>query len=345
MSGTLPDDGLLLVDKPTGWTSFDVVAWLRGRIRVRRTGHTGTLDPFAEGLLVVCVGRAAAAVRFLDLHDKVYRVTVRFGTTTDSGDRTGRPVGGRMPDPEEARYWLADGAAPLRALAARLEGERWQVPPMHSAVKVNGEPLYKAAREGRSVERKPRPIRVDRAELLSASLRDGVLEADLRLACSKGTYIRGLCDTLGEWTGLGAHAAQLVRESCGPFRLEDALTPDEILARMEREDWRSLLLPLASAFRDYPVLSVDPVLARRLLDGHRVALVTGTEGLRIQGAGQVLAGPGDGSAIPGDRASGPWAAWLGDRFLGIVSGRPDGDGNLVLHAERMWTSGADLQGG
>ena len=171
-------NGILPVDKPAGWTSFDVLARLRGALGTRKLGHAGTLDPMATGVLAVFIGRAtAAADRQLD-HDKTYEATLRLGLRTDTGDVTGAVL-------ETAP--VTAGEAELRAVLPRFTGPQMQLPPMYSAVKVNGQPLYKAARKGQTVERTPRPITVYSIEYLGSPAPG---DHTLRVACSKGTYIR-----------------------------------------------------------------------------------------------------------------------------------------------------------
>ena len=178
-------NGILPVDKPAGWTSFDVLAKLRGALGTRKLGHSGTLDPMATGVLAVFIGKAtSAADRQLD-HDKTYEATLRLGLRTDTGDVTGTTL-------ETAPVTV--GEAELRAVLPQFRGDRMQLPPMYSAVKINGQPLYKAARKGQTVERTPRPITIYDIEYLGSPAPD---EYTVRVACSKGTYIRVLAEEIG----------------------------------------------------------------------------------------------------------------------------------------------------
>ena len=174
-------DGLIIIDKPTGWTSKDVCAKLRGILREKRIGHAGTLDPMATGVLPVFVGRATKAVQFAENGRKEYRAVLKLGTVTDTQDTTGAVL--------EA-HPVTVGADEVRAALEHFTGELLQLPPMYSALKVNGQKLYDLARQGKTVERKPRAITVYELELLEQSAPD---EFALRVVCSKGTYIRTLC--------------------------------------------------------------------------------------------------------------------------------------------------------
>ena len=182
-------NGILPVDKAAGWTSFDVLAKLRGALGTRKLGHSGTLDPMATGVLAVFIGKAtAAADRQLD-HDKTYEATLRLGLRTDTGDVTGETL-------ETAPVTV--GAQELCAVLPQFRGDRMQLPPMYSAVKINGQPLYKAARKGQTVERTPRPITIYDIEYLGSPAQD---EYTIRVACSKGTYIRTLLEDIADALG------------------------------------------------------------------------------------------------------------------------------------------------
>ena len=200
---------ILPVDKPAGWTSFDVLAKLRGALGTRKLGHSGTLDPMATGVLAVFIGKAtAAADRQLD-HDKTYEATLRLGLRTDTGDVTGETL-------ETAPVTV--GEAELCAVLPQFRGDRMQLPPMYSAVKINGQPLYKAARKGQTVERTPRPITIYDIEYLGSPAQD---EYTIRVACSKGTYIRVLADDIGTAYGVPATMAALRRTRPGAFKIQE----------------------------------------------------------------------------------------------------------------------------
>ena len=212
-------DGLLLIDKPSDWTSHDVVNFVRRRFNVKKAGHCGTLDPFATGLLMVLVGKATKAQDALMAESKVYSGVIRLGVETDSQDRTGQVT---------ATHPLPEGLdlAALQRAADSFLGPQSQIPPMVSAIKLHGQPLYKLARKGQTVEREPRAITIDSFTL--ENLRDG--EVSFLVHCSKGTYIRTLAADFGQRIGCGAHLRELRREASGDYRVSDAVTMDELRA-------------------------------------------------------------------------------------------------------------------
>ncbi len=226
------------MDKPTGRTSHDVVALARRTLGLRAVGHTGTLDPFATGLLVLLTGRATRLARFVERQPKTYLATARLGWSTSTDDRTGQPLGApaaAMPEPEEV-------AAALGALM----GRQWQRPPAFSAKKVAGERSYRRARRGEAVELAPVEVEVYRVELLSWSAPDLVF----RTVVSPGTYVRALARDLGERLGTGAHLTALRREAIGSLAVADAL-PLEALGPA------TPLLPPAAVLRDLPAVELD----------------------------------------------------------------------------------------
>lgn len=235
-------NGILIVDKPEGWTSQDVVSKLRGVLHEKRVGHGGTLDPMATGVLPVFAGRATRAVEFFEHAEKAYEATLLLGTTTDTQDTTGTVL--------ETRPVTVDEAA-VRALLPRFTGVQQQLPPMYSAVKIGGKKLYELARAGKEIERKPREITVFSIELLHFENNS----ARLRIHCSKGTYIRTLCHDIGQALGCGGCMAALRRVQAGAYRLTDAVTLDEILAHPEPQ---TLLKPVDSLFSAYPRLTLTP---------------------------------------------------------------------------------------
>ena len=208
-------NGILLVDKPADWTSHDVVAKLRGVLGERRMGHSGTLDPMATGLLVVFAGRATRAVSFSENHSKCYEARLRLGLTTDTQDTTGTVL---------SRCDRRVTRTELEAVLPQFRGDILQVPPMYSALKVDGKKLYEIARSGGEVEREPRPIRINDISLAGCSGGDWLLD----ISCSKGTYVRTLCNDIGERLGCGGCMSALRRVSAGPFSVDDALTIDEV---------------------------------------------------------------------------------------------------------------------
>ena len=227
-------DGVLLVDKPTDHTSHDVVARLRGKLRMKRIGHAGTLDPMATGLLVMLIGKSTRLSQYLMSVDKEYEGTVELGKTTNSQDAEGEVMETRPVPP------LTE--AEVRAAMQGFLGDQYQMPPMFSAIKINGVPLYKKARQGEEVEREPRFIRVMSWDLLGFA----TPRIDFRLRCTKGTYVRTLAHDLGQKFGCGGHLAALRRTASGPLHVNDALTLDQIEA-MTIPEIEHRLLPAHAA--------------------------------------------------------------------------------------------------
>jgi tRNA pseudouridine55 synthase len=219
MFGPPPElEGVLLVDKPRDHTSHDVIARLRGKLRMKRIGHAGTLDPMATGLLIVLVGKATRASQYLISLDKEYEGTIKLGEVTDSQDAEGRVM--------ETRPVPALTEADVLAAIQGFLGDQYQLPPMYSAIKIGGVPLYQKARQGEEVVREPRFIRVMSWELT----RFAPPELDFRLRCSKGTYVRTLAHDLGQKLGCGAHLSALRRTATDRFNVAQALTLDQIQA-------------------------------------------------------------------------------------------------------------------
>jgi tRNA pseudouridine55 synthase len=227
-------EGLLLVDKPGGVTSHDVVDLVRRRLGTRKVGHAGTLDPMATGLLLIGVGRATRLLRFLGELPKIYEGTLRLGVETTTLDADGDVVRETPVDVEEPE---------LREAMRTLVGESFQRPPAYSAVKVGGRKLYEAAREGERLEAESRPIRVDAFELLSFKIPD----ATFRVTCSGGTYVRVLAADVGAALSCGAHLVALRRTAIGPYAVDDAVAPDDA----------GELRPLDAAVGHLPRLDLD----------------------------------------------------------------------------------------
>lgn len=247
--------GILVVDKPAGWTSFDVIAKLRGVLGTRKLGHSGTLDPMATGVLPVFCGGASKAVDLQLDHDKTYRAVLRLGARTDTGDITGTVL---------ETTPVTAGEAELLAVLPRFIGPQSQVPPMYSAVKVNGQPLYKAARQGLEVERRPRPITVHAIEY-GGSPAPG--EYTLTVRCSKGTYIRTLLEDIAAAMGQKGTMSALRRTQAGVYGEAGAHPLEEILAAKEAGTLDALLLPVESVFEPLPLLVVDERAAQHLYHG------------------------------------------------------------------------------
>ena len=251
--------GVLNINKPAGMTSHDVVDAVRKILGVQRVGHTGTLDPQATGVLPLCVGRATRIAQYLTQADKEYVMTLRLGMTTDTLDATGKETG-RV---EELSVRRED----LLAVLPRFTGELQQVPPIYSAKKYQGERLYKLARRGESVERKPVTIRVhalDMLEFASPFVR-------LRALCSKGTYARSLCDDIGRALGCGGHLHALTRTRSGRFTLEGVVTLQELEAKTREGRLGEVLMPIAEALAHLPAVRVAPEAGPIILHGGAVA--------------------------------------------------------------------------
>ena len=252
-------NGVIVVDKPVGPTSFDVVAKVRRALRVKRVGHGGTLDPLASGVLPVCVGEATKLAPFLLDADKEYEFTVRFGAETDTDD-----AGGAVTRTADAA--AVDERAVREALGA-FRGAISQVPPAYAAIKRDGKALYAYAREGTPVEVAPRAVTVFELELLQFA---GAEQARFRLRCSKGTYVRALARDLGRLLNVGGHVTALRRTRSGPFALAAAQPLDQVLAGLAAGS-APPLMSLATALNDHPTARVDDAMVRRLRAGQRVA--------------------------------------------------------------------------
>jgi tRNA pseudouridine55 synthase len=227
-------EGILLVDKPQGITSHDVVSKLRRVFHIKKIGHAGTLDPMATGLLVMLVGKATKVSQYLMSMDKEYTGTIRLGQVTDSQDADGEIVEERpLPDLDESM---------IAKEMKRFVGDQYQTPPMFSAKKVKGQPLYKLARKGKTVEREPRVINIAKFELMRCE----PPELDFLVACSKGTYVRTIAHDLGERLGCGGHLCGLRRTGVGRFRIEKADTI-EAIESMSPSALRKRLIPVLQA--------------------------------------------------------------------------------------------------
>ncbi|MCI8594798.1 MAG: tRNA pseudouridine(55) synthase TruB [Oscillospiraceae bacterium] len=261
-------NGILIVDKPEGWTSQDVCAKLRGVLGERRIGHGGTLDPMATGVLPVFVGRATRAVEYAAEGDKEYIAELLLGQITDTQDVTGNTT--------ETRPVTAS-KADLQAVLTRFTGPIQQVPPMYSAIKVGGKKLYELARKGKEVERKPRPVTIHSLELLEQTGQD---RYRLRVACSKGTYVRTLCHDIGMALGCGGTMAALRRTKAASFTLADATPLQQIVDGPERE---ALLLPVDTCFSQYPAVTVDGKALRLARNGNPFPYETAEGSYRVYG--------------------------------------------------------------
>ena len=247
-------NGLLLIDKPAGLTSFDVVRRVRRAFKVRKVGHLGTLDPFATGLLPLALGEATKLAQFLLEESKTYLATLKLGVETDTQDLTGRVTreSNYLPSPEE-----------IQQTVGGFVGEIEQVPPMYSAVHHQGDRLYKLARRGQEVEVAPRNVVIYRLELQEVAL-PGVT---ITVECSRGTYVRTLAHDLGRALGCGAHLVGLTRLAVGPFCLAEALPLEMVEKKENPETIHQCLVPLPHCLPRFKAVQVDQVQARRLSQG------------------------------------------------------------------------------
>ncbi len=239
------NSGIINVYKEAGYTSFDVVARLRGILKIKKIGHTGTLDPDATGVLPVCVGKATKLCDMLTDKDKVYECVMMLGVETDTYDLSGRIL---------ERNSVTASEDEIVAAINSFVGDIMQVPPMYSALKVNGKKLYELAREGKEVERKARPVTIFSIDILNISLP----EVSIRIHCSKGTYIRSLCHDVGEKLGCGCAMKSLIRTRVSMFDIADARTLDEIERIVKAGNLDGIMLPIDQAFEGLETVFVIP---------------------------------------------------------------------------------------
>ena len=280
-------DGLLIIDKPAGLTSHDVVARVRRILHERRVGHTGTLDPFATGVLVVLVGRATRLAQFLSGAVKEYEAVIRFGYATDTGDLTGKRLEAPDAQNEDGARVQTWSEREIEAALKGLRGAIEQVPPMYSAKKLQGRKLYELARRGLEVERAAVRVTIYELEavpvngtLMRHSDEDETCDLSIRVVCSAGTYIRTLAESIGERLGTRAHLAALRRTRAGDFKIEDAMSLEDLKIKMEGEgEATDFILPMDAALSRLPFVHLTADEARKALHGIalRIGDGTGTE--------------------------------------------------------------------
>jgi len=270
-------DGVLVIDKPAGVTSHDVVDQVRRILHERRVGHTGTLDPFATGVLVILVGRATRLAQFLSGVEKEYEAVIRLGFATDTGDVTGKRIG-ELKEGQTGVSVTPWGREQIEAALAELRGEIDQVPPMYSAKKQGGHKLYELARRGEEVERKPVRICVYKfeaikpaGELLKDNL-DGTFDFEVRVACSSGTYVRTLAEDFGKRLQVGAHLAELRRTRVGDFQIAQAHTLEQLKSSVGEEGLGQIMLPPDAALGRFPAIDLTKDDARRVQNGMPVRI-------------------------------------------------------------------------
>ena len=291
-------DGVLIIDKPAGMTSHDVVARVRRIIGQRRVGHTGTLDPFATGVLVMLVGRATRLAQFLSGAEKEYEAVIRLGYATDTGDLTGA----RVETEVQANTRNAPSLRPEAIAAAMhsLTGEIEQVPPMYSAKKVAGRKLYEHARRGEEIERQPVRVTISEFDLLTPddeeTNEDGAVDRRARVVCSAGTYIRTLAEDLGKRLGIGAHLAELRRTRAGRFTIENAVTLDKLEDLVRNEALKNILISPNHALSHLPALEFRKEDETRILNGIDLTVEAATastwadeQAIRLRSGDELLA--------------------------------------------------------
>ncbi len=249
--------GMINVYKEKGFTSHDVVAKLRGICKQKKVGHTGTLDPDAVGVLPVCLGCATRLCDMLTEKDKEYVAVLRLGVTTDTQDITGKVL---------AEKEVTESVEKVREVISSFEGEQLQIPPMYSALKVNGKKLYELAREGKEIERKARPIVVHEIEILS----ENMPEFTIRIKCSKGTYIRTICHDIGQKLSCGGAMVSLKRTKVGNFGIEDSYTLSRIEDMAKEGRLCEILLPVEKVFEKLPEIRVKETAMKALLNGNQL---------------------------------------------------------------------------
>lgn len=253
-------NGIICVNKPEGFTSFDVIAKMRGILKMKRLGHGGTLDPMATGVLPVFAGSAAKASEMLPDHDKIYEAGFKLGIVTDTQDITGKTL---------SESGLAVSREALESSSRDFVGDIMQIPPMYSAVSVNGKRLYELARQGITVERKPRPITVYSLDILEYNETERT--GRLRISCSKGTYIRTLINDIGERLGCGGIMTSLVRTAACGFSLSDCVTIEQLQQEADRGgDFSSFVMPVSEVFGFLPKVRLSEAQERMYRNGIRL---------------------------------------------------------------------------
>lgn len=273
--------GILVVDKPVGLTSHDVVQIIRTGTGIRRAGHTGTLDPRASGVLVVLLGPAVRLSEYVSASDKRYQAIIRLGASTDTYDAEGKVVS-QITDP------LTISESQFEETLKGFVGEIEQIPPAYSAVKVHGRKAYDLARRGEEVELEPRKIQVYHLEILEWAPPEVVIDAH----CSSGTYIRSLANDLGIKLGCGAHLVGLRRTKSGRFSLRDAIPLRKLQEAFTAGNWYQFLIPAAEALGDWEALELNPDLVDEVRHGHRIPAQPGTTTPMVRGvsmAGELVA--------------------------------------------------------
>jgi tRNA pseudouridine55 synthase len=250
--------GVLVVDKPVGFTSHDIVQIIRRGTGIRRAGHTGTLDPRASGVLVVLIGPAVRLSEYVSASDKRYQATIHLGASTDTYDAEGRITSSSSVEDITEEHFME--------ILQQFVGEIEQIPPPYSAIKVKGKKAYEMARQGEEVELQPRKIHVYNLDLLEWAPPEVVID----VYCSSGTYVRSLANDLGKALGTGAHLIGLRRTKSGRFTLRDAVPQHRLKEAFDAGDWYKYLIPAAEALGDWPMVELDPDQVDLIRHGHRI---------------------------------------------------------------------------
>lgn len=301
--------GIILLDKKQDITSMASDNYIKKLMGTKKVGHSGTLDPFATGLLPVFVDDALKVMRYTDGYDKGYSCVVKFGERTDTQDLQGQVIGGRMPSEDEIKQIQANDFQEIRAAFEQIKAMKEQVPPMYSAKKINGVKAYDLARKGIEVELKAAPITIYSLDIDYIKVEDGTIYAKFDVECSKGTYIRKICDDLGEITGFGAHAISLRRTRCGPFRVADAHTEEELKAM--HESGTNFLIDPVLALSHMQKLEVDAKTFAAIKLGKKTPAPEGVE------------------------YDVKYAAFYGDVLAAVLYKSDEDDGRTVMRIERM----------
>lgn len=262
-------DGVILVDKPEGWTSFKTDGAIKKLIGSRKAGHLGTLDPFATGMLPVFCGKGLKYLRFCEGYDKEYSCRAVFGRTTDTGDLTGEVTSENYPSETDMERLTSTDFAEVREAFANIALRTEQKPPSYSAKKIGGVKAYDLARKGEEVDLPPAKIKIYSLVIDKIEVLEKGFAVEFTCKCSKGTYIRTICTDCGEMLGYGAYAQTLRRTQTGPFRIEDAYTPDELFEMAERGD-HSFLNDSSTAISHIPEVTIDKVQAKDLGFGRKI---------------------------------------------------------------------------
>lgn len=258
--------GVLVIDKPVGPSSHDIVVRIRRGTGVRKVGHTGTLDPRASGVLVICVGPATRLSEYLMASDKEYRARIRFGSATDTYDAEGA---------QTEKTGMSPSRPDLERVLRGMAGPVMQIPPAYSAVKVAGKRAYRRARAGEELKLEPRQVELYSLRVVSYEPPDLILDVH----CSAGTYLRSLAHDLGQQLGAGAHLADLRRTRAGHFDLSDAVEMGSLEASFESGAWKRWLVPAAQALPDFPVVELDDAQLDHVINGRRIASLGPARGL------------------------------------------------------------------